>query len=55
MKTISNPLRTKINLNGSYTFSPYRAVNTVNAYRKIIAVCSDVHTEHKNALTGKDV
>ena len=43
--------------------SPYRAVNTLRLgyknqlllYRKIIAVCSQIHTKHINTLCGQNV
>jgi len=43
--------------------SPYRAVNTVSViqtsklmlYREIIAVCSEIHTEHINILCGPNI
>jgi len=51
-------------VNYSYTFSPYRAVNTlrldyknqsVMLYREIIAVCSQIHTKHIHTLRGQNV
>jgi hypothetical protein len=46
-------------------FSPYRAVNTLRLcykktnqlllYREIIAVCSDIHTNHTSTLCGQNV
>jgi hypothetical protein len=55
---VSNwPLQTQINPNCTYRPSPYRAVNTpvsvikigqLMLYREIIAVCSEIHTEHTN-------
>jgi len=46
-----------------YISSPYRAVNTVSViqtsqlmlYKEIIAVCSQIHTKHINALCGQNV
>jgi hypothetical protein len=42
------------------TLTSYRAVNTLLLdqlvlYREIIAVCSEIHTKHINALFGQNV
>jgi hypothetical protein len=63
MQCIS-PLKTKISLNYSARFNPYRAVNThrlgyktsqLMLYREIIAVCSKIHKKHINTLCGQNV
>jgi hypothetical protein len=54
-----NHLRAMANL--SYTFNPYRAVNTLGLgyknqlmlYVEIIAVCSEIHTKHTTQITFK--
>jgi len=52
--------KTKLNLNCVQRFGPYRAVNTLrfgykNQYRKIMAVCSEIHTKHINTVCGRNV
>jgi hypothetical protein len=58
-----NPLKTPNSLE-FYIISSYRAVNTLRIgyktsqlmlYREIIAVYSDIHTQHINALCGPNV
>jgi len=59
-----NPTKAKINLNYIEGFSPYRAVNTLlldyktnqlMPYRKIAAVCSEIHRKHIIALCSQNV
>jgi CRISPR/Cas system-associated protein endoribonuclease Cas2 len=54
----------KINLYYTEGSSPYRAVNTLSLgyktsqlmlYREIVAVCSEIHTKHINALCEQNV
>ena len=53
-----------VNLSYVSRFSPYREVNRLvwviktsqlMLYREIMAVCSEIHTKHINALCGQNV
>jgi len=59
-----NNLESTTDLNSVERFSSYRAVNTfllnysnqtVLAYRKIIAVCFEIHTKHKHTIYVQNV
>ena len=60
---VMNTLNTGFRLNYIKIFSPYRQVNTISViktsqlmlYWEIIAVCSQIHTKHINALCGQNV
>jgi len=50
----------RVNMNCIWRSSPYCAVNTLRigyknqSVQEIIAVCSDIHTEHMNTLCGQN-